>query len=100
MPRVDLPIKARISSIVKLRESHCQHLCQQSGDLRLLSPGGVKKRAFAPRRVDDGEGQDDTESAMEDLLDHFGGIDGDLLKWVLVVWWMEVGEESPRAEIF
>lgn len=28
-----------------------------------------------------GDRTGDNESAMEDLLDHFGGVDGNLLKW-------------------
>ena len=54
----------------------------------VLSPGGVVRpkpahrektmRRAAPAR----DGQDDDGSSKADLLDHLGGIDGYLLKWV------------------
>jgi hypothetical protein len=37
-----------------------------------------------------------TRSAVDDLLDHFGGIDGDLLKWVC--WYGDGGLVKNLAE--
>jgi hypothetical protein len=74
---------------VKLFSSHGQHLtdyCHRTSALISGAGHQVQTRSSQQEIFCDGRrlsGKVTAERLMDDLLDHFGGIDGNSLKWVV-----------------